>query len=194
MTQGWRRAIQFSRRDVRTEVDEELRAHLLMRAEEYEAAGLSPDDARAEALRRFGNVESTREACRRIVTRSASSSRRREWRAGFRQDVTYALRTLARSPGLTAAILVTLALAIGANTAIFTVVKGVLLRPLPYGDPERLVTIYDVFTGIDLPHSHLSEPELIDLERSIPAFSGVAGYRGGKLTLTGVGTPSGSSP
>ena len=68
-------------------------------------------------------------------------------------------------------------------------VKGVLLRPLPYGDPERLVTVYDVFTGIDLPHSHLSEPELIDLERSVPAFSGVAGYRGGKLTLTGVGTP-----
>ncbi|HEX3235983.1 MAG TPA: ABC transporter permease [Gemmatimonadales bacterium] len=183
----WRRYARFWRRDAE-EVDDELEFHLDMRTEEYVAAGMSPAQARVEAERRFGDLASTEAECRRIAGRRGLHLRRREWYSELGHDLRYAVRTLVRTPGLTLAILLTLALGIGANTAIFTVVNGVLLRPLPFAQPDRLVTIYDVFPGLDLLHSSLSEPELIDLER-VPALAAVAGYRQTKRTITGAGEP-----
>jgi putative ABC transport system permease protein len=188
LPRGWRRYFSIGKANLPADVEEELSFHLEMRIQEYLAAGLDPRAAQAEALRRFGDVEEVRRACRRIDQRQETRSRRREWRLGLFQDLGYAVRSLLRTPGLTLAILLTLALGIGANTAIFTVVNGVLLRALPFAAPDRLMSVYDVFTGLDLPYSRLSEPELIDLE-GVPAFAMVAGHRETRRTLTGAGEP-----
>ena len=185
---GWRRYVQLWRRNPADEIDDELAFHLEMRTQEYLAAGLPPERAREEARRRLGDLDTARRDCRRIAARRSLRVRRREWRLGLLQDLRYAARSLRRTPGLTMAILLTLTLGIGANSAIFTVVNGVLLRPLPFGDPARLVTAYGEFPGLDLTHSRLSEPELLDLE-GLPALSGVAGYRGTRRTITGGGEP-----
>jgi putative ABC transport system permease protein len=159
-----------------------------MRTQEYLAAGLPPERAREEARRRLGDLDAARRDCRRIDARRGLRVRRRERRLGLLQDLRYAARSLRRTPGLTLAILLTLTLGVGANSAIFTVVNGVLLRPLPFAHPERLVTAYGEFPGLDLTHSNLSEPELLDLE-GLPALSGLAGYRNTRRTVTGAGEP-----
>jgi predicted permease len=185
---GWRRYVRLWRRNPADEIDDELAFHLEMRTQEYLAAGLPPERAREEASRRLGDLDAARRDCRRIAARRSVRVRRREWRLGLLQDLRYAARSLKRTPGLTIAILLTLTLGIGANSAIFTVVNGVLLRPLPFGDPARLVTAYGEFPGLELTHSRLSEPELLDLE-GLPALGGVAGYRGTRRTITGGGEP-----
>jgi predicted permease len=119
--------------------DEEARFHFDQLVDEYTARGLTSDEARREARRRLGNLPLARDR-----TRDADTLR---WLADFVQDVRYALRTLLRNPGFTAAALVTLALGIGAATAVFSAVYGVLLRPLPYPAAERLVRVWEEHPG-----------------------------------------------
>jgi predicted permease len=115
------------------DVDEELQSHVVREIERHLARGKSPDDARRAAMRAFGSVAAHREAAR-----DAAGSRAVEHLA---QDVRYALRTLRRAPGFTAVVVISLALGIGANTAIFSVADALLFRPLPVHAPDRLVTI-----------------------------------------------------
>ncbi|HXJ91928.1 MAG TPA: ABC transporter permease [Terriglobia bacterium] len=102
-------------------------------------------------------------------------------------DLRYGLRMLRKNPGVTAVAIITLALGIGANTAIFSVVSGVLLNPLPYPEPERLVALYSKTPEFD--RSSISYPNLLDWVRDNRSFSGIAGYRGDDVSLTGMGEP-----
>jgi MacB-like periplasmic core domain len=123
----------FRARQVEQELDEEFRDHVERLTAEHIAKGLTPDDARYAALRAMGGVDQRKEDCR--------DTRRVHFIEDVMKDMRYGLRTLRRTPGFTAAAVVSLALGIGANTAIFSVVDAVLLKPLAYRNPERLVVV-----------------------------------------------------
>jgi putative ABC transport system permease protein len=126
------------RSQVERELDEELRFHLEARVLHEIAAGRTPEEARRVAQRAMDGIEQRKEECRDMRHTNVIDN--------LRRDVRYAIRILARGPGFTGAALLTLAVGIGTSTAVFSVVRGVLLRPLPYAEPERLVWIQDGLT------------------------------------------------
>ena len=105
----------------------------------------------------------------------------------FLHDVRYALRMLAKSPGFMAIAILTLALGIGANSALFSVVNGVLLNPLPYPNPQQLASVYSRTTQFS--HSSISYPNFLDWQRENGTFAAMAAYRGDEFNLTGSGEP-----
>ncbi len=163
-----------SRTTIARDVDAELGFHFEMRIAELRARGASVDDAHRQATAEFGDLEFTRAYCRREDERAASDERRADALVEWRQDVAYAVRTLLRSPGFAVASLLTLAIAIGANTAVFAVSRAVLLQPLPYADAARL---YQVFTiQPDRPvvsRNQLSPADFADFENSQSSFAGL---------------------
>lgn len=185
----WRRYLRFWGSDIAADVDDELRFHIESRVAEYVAAGMSPDEARAAAWSRFGNVASVRERCENIDSKREKGRRRTAMWDALKQDLHYAVRTLRRSPAFTLIALLTLSLGIGANSAIFSVVNGVLLRPLPYHDPGRLVRLFTAFRGSGEERYAMSQPEFIDYKSLTQVFENAAAFTGTALTLTGSGDP-----
>lgn len=161
------------------ELDRELRFHLEQEANEYRARGMSPGDARNAALRRIGGVTQVQEECREM--------RRVQYFENFKQDLGYALRSLSRAPGFTAVIVLTLALSIGANSAIFSVIQGVLLRPLPYGDPDRIVRVFT--RSASYPKFPVNHWDLKDFRSTARSFESLALYTRADLQLSGSGEP-----
>ena len=163
-------------RDVPGAVDDELSFHLDMLAAEYVAEGMTAEEARRAARQRFGDVNRVRDRVRELAVTNTGARRRMLRLIDLRQDLSYAARSLRRSPGYCAVVLLTLALGIGATTAIFSVVRGVLLRPLPYPAPEQLVRLWPSNPAAGSPRGALSVPELVDWQEHGGAFAAVAGY------------------
>ena len=105
------------------------------------------------------------------------------------QDVRYGLRVLRKKPGFTAVAVVTLALGVGANTAIFSVVNAVLLRPLPYAEPDQLVRVYEKRPKLGRTRNVVSAPDFIDWRGQSHTFDSMAAYNGWGASLTGDGEP-----
>jgi hypothetical protein len=127
---------------VAAEIDEELRSHLEMRADDLQRRGLSPDAAMREAIRQFGDLDTTRQYCREQDRQLEAHVRRGLMIEELLQDVRISLRGLLRAPVMTLAIVLTVGLGIGATTVIFGAIDAALLRPLPYAQPNDLVRIY----------------------------------------------------
>src|SRR4030095_6547949 len=144
----WRRYLRFWGSDPRADVDDEFAFHVETRVDELVAQGLSPKDARSEALRGFGDIQQVKAICRTLAEERERAMRRTQWWADWRQDLRCAVRQLIVSPVLTAVLVVTIALGIGATVAIFSALKPVLLRPLPWSDSDRIVVVYETWKEI----------------------------------------------
>jgi putative ABC transport system permease protein len=167
--------ILLNRSRVEREMDEEMRFHVEMEIEELVRRGMGREEARREALLRFGGFERYKEE-----GRDASGVR---WLVDVAQDLRYALRTLRKNPGFTAVAMLTLALGIGATSAIFSVVDGVLLRPLPYPEPERLVQVFEQSGQSNRWPLSVADYQAIEAEQR--SFDGLAGLDVSAATLTG---------
>jgi len=169
----------FKRGRVEEELSDELRFHLEKLTEENVARGMTAEDARYAALRELGGVDQIKEECRDM--------RRVSWIENLIQDVRYGLRTLAKNPGFTAVAVLTLALGIGANTAIFSVVYGILLQPLPFRDASRLVLLNETTPLVG--NMSVNYPNFLDWRAQSRTFSEMAAVGSVHFNMAGISQP-----
>lgn len=152
------------RKEMEAEVSEELHFHIERQATENIAAGMTPEDARRAAVRELGGVEQIKEECRDM--------RRTQWIESLTQDIRFGIRTFRKRPIFAITVLAILAFGVGSASAIFSIVNGVLLKPLPYRSPENLVRIYGVWEHGS--HEGISPPDLFDYRQRNTSFESVA--------------------
>lgn len=169
----------FQKRRREEDLDHELRAYVELLTDEKIRAGMSPKEARRSALIDTGGVELVKEQCRDI--------RAFAWLGSLWQDTRYAVRGLWKSPGFTLVAMLSLALGIGANATIFSAFYGVLLRPLPYQNPDSLFSVGRVGEGER--GGSVMTPELVAWRVGNRVFEGLAAWDDSQLNLTGAGTP-----
>lgn len=186
MRERWRRYIRFWGPDVDGDIADELRYHLDMRTQFYRESGLNDAAARRAALESFGDLEAVTRQLRDHDKRKLERQRRADMLQDIMQDIRYGLRQLAAAPRFTFAVIAVLALGIGANTAIFSVIDAALIRPLPFAAPDRLVSVSGVEVPFELSGNHpKSAPVLDDFRADSSVFSKVAVYASGSLNLAG---------
>src|SRR5215471_7231933 len=177
MLELWNRLRDRFRRDrLASELDEELRFHRTMLERDRRVDGATDDEARRIAQLQLGNSTYLRETTGAMWTFG--------WFDDLLQDVRYASRVLRHNLSFTVAVVLTLSLGIGANTAIFSVVNAVILRPLPYADPSRLVSVWSAPVGAPSSRNPTSYPDLVDWQAQNTVFSAVGGYAFNRFELT----------
>jgi predicted permease len=176
-----------SRREIERDIDEELALHLEMRAKDFEREGLDPDSAGKKARRRFGDLERFRGEMMRIKTDHVERIERVGYWDEILQDIRFGLRQLMRKPALPLMIIALLAIGIGANTAVFSVVKAVLLDPLPYAEPDRLLMLWS--TTENGAKSPVSYPDFKDWQAESRSFEDIGVFHFWHYNLSGEGEP-----
>jgi predicted permease len=175
----------FANSKAEADLAREIGTHLALLEEEYLRQGMTLEDARRVARLAYGGVEQAKQLHR--------DERAFQGLDQILQDTRYTFRRLRKSPGFTVTSILMLALGIGATTAIFSIVEGVLLRPLPFPDPDRLVILGDVVEGshcASCAHSSVTAPDIRNYMRDTQSFSHLGGYRGRLFELSGTGDPA----
>jgi putative ABC transport system permease protein len=163
------------------ELRDELQLHLDLLTDEYRSQGLSPADARTRAYRDFGNATRLQETSHELFTWPALDTLVRDFR--------FALRSIVREPVFATVVIATLALGIGASSATFSVIDAVLMRPLPFRNPEQLGMIWETSPRVGYPRVDVAPANYVDWAQRSQVFSGLAAYWGDAFNLTGQGTP-----
>jgi predicted permease len=169
----------FFSQQVEMDLDQEVQSHVEMLTEENTRTGMSPEEAQRAAHIELGGVEQVKERVR--------DARIGNWLRSVISDGRYGLRLLRKNPGFTAAAVLTLSLGIGANTAMFSVMQGVVLAPLPYFEPDRLVIMWE--NNPRFPRVFVSYPNFLDWQRTVRSFEHIAAFMDQGVDLTGPGTP-----
>src|SRR5215831_6559340 len=169
----------FRRAQLDRDLDAEIASHVQLATEENLQRGLSPDEARRQALVRFGGPQQAREQHR--------EARSLPFLETLLQDLRFAFRVLRKSAGFSAIAVLTLALGIGASTAIFSVVDAVLLRPLPYPNPQQVVTVWELSNNAH--RMHLADPNFLDLREQNHSLVGLADFSSGPESVSGGSEP-----
>ena len=170
------------RRDrVERDLTDEIDGYADLLIEEKVAQGMSPDDARRAARLEIGRVEQVKEHVRDVRVGA--------WLDALRQDVRFGVRTLIRRPGFATVAVLTLGVGMGATTAIFSLIDSVLLKPLPFHEPDRLTMVWEVRPRFNLPRIQVAPLNYVDWQQQVQAFESLAAYVNGFVNLTGAGTP-----
>jgi MacB-like periplasmic core domain/Alpha galactosidase A len=183
----WRRIVAklhnlLSNKHAEEDLAREVESHLTLLADDFERRGVSPEEARLAARRAYGGVEQAKQTHR--------DERSLLWIEQTIQDLRYGLRTLSKSPGFTITAVLTLALGIGACTAIFNLVNAVLIRSLPYGDPERLVYLFSPNASLKIPAEVIfpSYGDFYDLKREAKSYADMSSFEQAEFSVTQQGT------
>src|SRR5215207_1392847 len=174
------------RASVEDEVDAEFEFHVEMRVREYIARGMDPTAARAAAVARFGDISHVNAECRTIGNQREREMVRTEYLAELAHDVRFAVRQLIKAPAFTTVAVLTLALGVGATTAIFSAVESVVLRPFPFAHPERVMIVSEWFKE---DHGDVSDGNFVDWQAAATSFAELAAERYASFNLAGEEAP-----
>jgi predicted permease len=167
----------MSRKHMMDDFEDDIRDHIVRETQDNIDRGMSPEEARAAAFRKFGNVLRVKEDTRKVWSLT--------WLENLAQDIRYAFHMLRKSPGFTAIAILTLALGIGANTAIFSIVDTVLLRPLPFKNPSRLVMLWEGIPEIGFPKVTASAPDIMFYKGQQKSFESLGAFQNEQLDISG---------
>jgi putative ABC transport system permease protein len=171
----------FRRNQVERDLSDEIDGYTDLLIEEKIAHGMSRDDARRAARMEIGGIEQVKEHVRDVRVGA--------WLDVLRQDVRFAIRTLTRRPGFATVAVLTLGVGMGATTAIFSLIDSVLLKPLPFHEPDRLATVWEGRPRFNQPRMQVAPANYADWKQQVQAFESLAAYFNSFINLTGAGTP-----
>lgn len=174
-----------TKRSIERDIDDEMDFHLRARIDDLMRQGCDSDAAERLARAEYGDTDAARRELAAIDRRVARKLGWREWLTGFNQDLRFAARALRARPAFAATVLLTIALGVGANAAIFSVVDAVLLRPLPFAQPDRLVHFWEAYEGKVENRSEASYPDYLDLRARQRSLDALGGYHGGSILIGG---------